>query len=83
MRHPPYSKGKYSLSYMRPHPACRRFNLSEVEDTIQSMGRTIGDPDLLRLFENCFPNTLDTAITWKGFSNVTGRGDEEVRRQRL
>ncbi len=77
-RHTPYSKGKYELAYMRPHPACRRFNLSEVEDTIQSMKKTIRDPDLFRLFENCFPNTLDTAITWRGFSNETGEKDEEV-----
>ena len=78
VRHTPYSTGKYALSYMRPRPACRRFNLSEVEDTIQSMKRTIRDPDLFRLFENCFPNTLDTAITWKGFSNETNRTNEEV-----
>ena len=41
----------------------------------------VKDPDLFRLFENCFPNTLDTAITWKGLANNTDESfyEEEVR----
>ncbi|KAK0672933.1 hypothetical protein QBC41DRAFT_312378 [Cercophora samala] len=66
--HEPKSTGRYKLSYQRPHPSCRTFTLPEVEDTITSMKQVIKDPDLFRLFENCFPNTLDTAITWKGLS---------------
>ncbi|KAK3332146.1 hypothetical protein B0T19DRAFT_96048 [Cercophora scortea] len=65
-RHPPFSAGKFELPYQRPDPACRKFNLSEVEETIRSMKTVVKDPDLFRLFENCFPNTLDTAIAWKG-----------------
>ena len=64
--HAPLSNGVYHLSYMRPDPACRTFNLSEVESTITSMATSISDPDLYRLFLNAFPNTLDTAIRWKG-----------------
>ncbi|KAK5081102.1 hypothetical protein LTR70_008609 [Exophiala xenobiotica] len=30
------------------------------------MKSKISDPDLYRLFENSFPNTLDTAIGWRG-----------------
>jgi len=69
--HLPKTGGTYNLPYQRPSPECRKFNLSEVEDTIVSMKRLVKDPDLFRLFENCFPNTLDTAITWKGLANQT------------
>lgn len=66
--HQPVSSGKYQLSSMRPDPACRTFNSSIVEDTITSMASVIKDPDLYRLFQNSFPNSLDTAVKWKGVS---------------
>ena len=77
--HPPLSGGRFRLPYQRPEPMCRTFNLTEVEDTIDEMRRLVKDPDLFRLFENCFPNTLDTAITWKGVAgppsgNSSGSG---------
>jgi uncharacterized protein len=67
--HEPLSSGKYKLSSMRPAPACRKFTLPEVEQTIDQMKGLVKDPDLFRLFENTFPNTLDTTISWKGFAN--------------
>ncbi|KAL2067217.1 hypothetical protein VTL71DRAFT_1641 [Oculimacula yallundae] len=67
-RHEPFSSGKYQLSYMRPEPACRTFNSSAVEHTITGMKDVIKDPDLYRLFQNSFPNSLDTAVRWKGFA---------------
>lgn len=39
------------------------------------MKSKIKDPDLYRLFENSYPNTVDTAIKWKGYANGT---DEEL-----
>jgi len=75
-RHEPFSTGRYSLSYMRPEPACRTFNSSDVEDTIVAMKDVIKDPDLHRLFENSFPNSLDTAVKWKGVS--ASNAEEEL-----
>lgn len=75
-RHLPYSNGTYQLSYMRPAPACRTFNSSDVEAVIVEMQDVIADPDLYRLFLNAYPNTLDTAIKWKGFA--ANNSDEEL-----
>jgi hypothetical protein len=66
--HAPFSAGRYNLSYTRPDPACRTFNSSIVEDSILDMQSVIQDPDLYRLFQNSFLNTLDTAMKWKGFA---------------
>ncbi|KAI2633367.1 glycoside hydrolase family 125 protein [Xylaria nigripes] len=67
--HQPLSKGKYQLSYMRPDPACRKFVVPEVETAIEEMKDLVEDPDMFRLFENTFPNTLDTTVSWKGFAS--------------
>ncbi|KAL2149047.1 hypothetical protein VTH82DRAFT_1733 [Thermothelomyces myriococcoides] len=61
---------------MRPAPACRTFNSSRVENVIAEMAEEISDPDLFRLFENTFPNTLDTAIRWRG--HAADNPDEEL-----
>ncbi|CAK7217698.1 hypothetical protein SCUCBS95973_003233 [Sporothrix curviconia] len=74
--HQPLSSGSFQLGYMRPDPGCRTFNLSEVESTIAAMAGSIADPDLYRLFLNAFPNTLDTAIRWKG--TAADNPDEEL-----
>lgn len=66
--HAPFSSGQYNLSYQRPTPACRTFNSSAVESAINSTIANIADPDLARLFLNTYPNTLDTAIKWKGYA---------------
>ncbi|KAH9951757.1 Six-hairpin glycosidase-like protein [Amylocystis lapponica] len=58
------STGPLALPYMRPSPACRTFNSSAVEDVISNMTVRLKDPDIARLFENSFPNTLDTTVRY-------------------
>ncbi|KII95373.1 glycoside hydrolase family 125 protein [Plicaturopsis crispa FD-325 SS-3] len=58
------SAGPLALPYMRPDPACRTFNSTAVEKVIEDMKERIRDPDLARLFENTFPNTLDTTVKY-------------------
>ena len=72
-RHPGnQSVGIHQLPYQRPDVNCRKFYSQEVEDAILQMRDKIQDPDLFRLFENAYPNTLDTAIRWTGFAYADG-----------
>ena len=66
--HGPFSSGSYNLSYQRPPVECRNFTSPLVESTISRLNSTIADPDLFRLFENAFPNTLDTTVAWRGYA---------------
>ncbi|EDU41982.1 hypothetical protein PTRG_08931 [Pyrenophora tritici-repentis Pt-1C-BFP] len=62
--HPPYSEGPLALPFQRPSKYCRTFESSLVEKVIDDMNKKIVDKDLARLFENAFPNTLDTTVRW-------------------
>ncbi|TAM93379.1 MAG: glycoside hydrolase family 125 protein [Rhodanobacteraceae bacterium] len=46
----------------RPPPAKRKFVSRAVENEIARVKAKIGDPKLAWLFENCYPNTLDTTV---------------------
>ncbi|KAI5357759.1 Putative metal-independent alpha-mannosidase, six-hairpin glycosidase superfamily [Septoria linicola] len=72
-QHGPFSEGRFNLSYQRPVTRCRTFNSSVIETTVERIKGEIADPDLKRLFENAFPNTVDTAVKWKG----TAEGSDE------
>lgn len=67
------SEGRYQLPFQRPSEGCRTFYSQEVEDAIERLRSKISDPDLFRLLENAFPNTLDTAVKWKGFAWKDGQ----------
>ena len=69
------SGGRHQLPFQRPSEDCRTFYSQEVEDAIERLRLKIADPDLFRLFENAFPNTLDTAVRWKGFAWKDGQED--------
>jgi len=78
-RHPEnLSPGNYQLPYMRPPPKCRSFYSREVEEAIERLQHNIKDPDLFRLFENAWPNTLDTMVKWTGFARENGTEGEET-----
>ena len=46
----------------RPAPAARNFVSAAVEREIERVSALIADPELAWLFQNCFPNTLDTTV---------------------
>ena len=52
------------LPYQRPSEHCRTFESDLVEKIIHHMNETMVDKDLARIFENAFPNTLDTTVRW-------------------
>jgi meiotically up-regulated gene 157 (Mug157) protein len=58
----PYSD-EYTTN--RPAPDARKFTSKAVEETIQRVKQKIKDPKLAWMFENCFPNTLDTTVNFK------------------
>ncbi|KAK0618246.1 hypothetical protein B0T17DRAFT_618862 [Bombardia bombarda] len=71
MKPGPLSAGKRQFPYVRPPPECRTFPLPSMEALIKRMKTLIADPDLFRLFENSYPNTLDTMVKWRGYANTT------------
>jgi uncharacterized protein len=55
--------------------AKRRFKSAAVERTIERVKSSIGNKELAWMFENCFPNTLDTTVD---FEMIGGRPDTYV-----
>ena len=63
-KHEPLSTGPMKLPFQRPSQICRTFSSPLVEKVIQEVTEAMVDKDLARVFENAFPNTLDTTIRW-------------------
>ena len=59
----------------RPPVEKRKFTSEAVEAKIAAMKKAIADPELAWLFENCFPNTLDTTVE---FGTLNGKPDTFV-----
>ena len=53
----------------------RKFKSAAVERAVQRVHDTVGNQELAWMFENCFPNTLDTTVD---VSVVGGRPDTYV-----
>ena len=64
-----------SLESKRPPLADRKFTSRAVEEFIVEIKAKIHDPKLAWMFENCFPNTLDTTVD---FRIADGRPDTFV-----
>jgi meiotically up-regulated gene 157 (Mug157) protein len=59
----------------RPEPSARRFSSAAVEALIPRIQSKVGDPALATIFANCFPNTLDTTVS---FGSHAGKPDTYV-----
>jgi len=62
-------------SSKRPAPADRKFRSRAVEEFLAETSKRIGDPELASIFNNCFPNTLDTTVQPGSFA---GKPDTAV-----
>ena len=49
----------------RPNKNNRTFTSSSVEELILKLKKQISDPQLAWMFENCYPNTLDTTVDYE------------------
>ena len=61
---PAFSLLKSKTNFISKRPALKdRLFVSEaVEQKISDIKKDIADPEMAWLFENCFPNTLDTTV---------------------
>ncbi|TWB29205.1 glycoside hydrolase family 125 protein [Nitrospirillum viridazoti] len=63
------------LASRRPPPAQRKVSSPAVERELARVKAAIADPELAWLFENCFPNTLDTTVE---LGRLDGKADSFV-----
>ncbi|RKF55405.1 Meiotically up-regulated gene 157 protein [Erysiphe neolycopersici] len=76
--HEPLSNGPMRLPFQRPSVHCRTFSSQFVEKIIKDVTERMVDKDLARLFENSFPNTLDTTVRWH-VDGAIDKADPEKR----
>ena len=57
--------GQNSFTSHRPEVKVRSFTSTAIEDIIKEVKDKLKDKELAWLFENCFPNTLDTTVFFK------------------
>ncbi|AET38645.1 glycoside hydrolase family 125 protein Ecym_3142 [Eremothecium cymbalariae DBVPG len=63
------------LPNQRPPEDCRTFSSPLIEEFIKEFKGKLKDQDLAILFENTFPNTLDTTILW----HVTAEENQRMK----
>jgi meiotically up-regulated gene 157 (Mug157) protein len=59
----------------RPPISKRKFTSKKIEEVISKTKSQIKDPEIAWMFENCFPNTLDTTVE---FQKIDGKPDTFV-----
>ena len=59
---PGFAASDAAFTSRRPSKARRSFVSAAVERQLARIKTQIGDPELAWLFENCYPNTLDTTV---------------------
>lgn len=70
-----FASKSFAFESKRPALANRKFSSEGVEAAIVQIKKQIADPELAWLFENCFPNTLDTTVE---FETIDGKPDTYV-----
>jgi len=70
-----FARGNFDFENKRPLPADRHFTSEAVEEMIVRIKKGLKNKELAWLFENCFPNTLDTTVD---FEMINGRPDTYV-----
>ena len=65
-----FSQAVYDYESKRPALADRRFTSDAVEETIRQIKASLSSKELGWLFENCFPNTLDTTVFYEEHNGV-------------
>lgn len=68
-------RASVSFPSKRPPLEDRKLTSEAVEAKISEVKKAIADPELAWLFENCFPNTLDTTVR---FGTLDGKPDTFV-----
>jgi len=72
---PLFAQSSTDFESKRPPVDKRHFTSSAVEAEITKMKKQLGNKELAWLFENCFPNTLDTTVY---YNEVNGKPDTYV-----
>jgi len=71
----PFAKGRSDFPVVRIAESQRKFKSPAVEKLIADVKKNIGNKEIGWLFENCFPNTLDTTVD---FEIINGKPDTFV-----
>ncbi|HUD19607.1 MAG TPA: glycoside hydrolase family 125 protein [Patescibacteria group bacterium] len=63
----------FSHLHERPHPHERLFRSEVIERVIKEVACDIADPDIRKMFSQCFPNALDTTVYYHENENGGGQ----------